>query len=150
MYEVANDPAESKVAGHAKMALMPAGSGKGVGSTTVDGSMAYAVSAFSENKDAAWDYLQYFCGKEVQMQYSARQLPTRKSLLADPALIASQPVTVPMFKEQYPYVIARPVVPYYAEFSKILQVALQDALTGKKSPQKALDDAAEVIKGIQY
>lgn len=150
MYEVANDPAESRVAGHAKMALMPAGSGKGVGSTTVDGSMAYAVSAFSENKDAAWDYLQYFCGKDVQLRYSARQLPTRKSLLADPALIAAQPVTVPMFKEQYPYVIARPVVPYYAEFSKILQVALQYALTGKKSPQKALDDAAKAIKGIQY
>jgi multiple sugar transport system substrate-binding protein len=149
MHDVANDPAESKVAGHAKMALMPAGAGKGVGSATVDGSMAYAVSAFSENKDAAWDYLQYFCGKEVQLRYSARQLPTRKSLLADPALIALQPVTVPMFKEQYPYVIARPVVPYYAEFSKILQVALQNALTGKNSPQEALDDAAEAIKGIQ-
>ena len=149
MQDVANDPAESKVAGHAKMALVPAGAGKGVRSATVDGSMAYAVSAFSENKDAAWDYLQYFCGKEVQLRYSARQLPTRKSLLSDPALIALQPVTVPMFKEQYPYVIARPVVPYYAEFSKILQVALQNALTGKNSPQEALDDAAEAIKGIQ-
>jgi len=149
MHDVANDPAESKVAGHAKMALMPAGAGKGAGSATVDGSMAYAVSAFSENKDAAWDYLQYFCGKEVQLKYSARQLPTRKSLLADPALIALQPVTVPMFKVQYPYVIARPVVPYYAEFSKILQVALQNALTGKNSPQEALNDAAEAIKGIQ-
>jgi len=148
MNDVANDPAESQVAGHAKMALMPAGSGKGIGSATVDGSMAYAVSAFSENKDAAWDYLQYFCGKDVQKRYSARQLPTRKSLLADPELIAAQPVTVPMFKEQYPYVVARPVVPYYAEFSKILQVALQDALTGKKSPKKALDDAAKEIKGI--
>lgn len=149
MYDVANDSAESKVAGHAKMALMPAGSDKGVVSATVDGSMAYAVSAFSENKEAAWDYLQYFCGKEVQMKYSSRQLPTRKSLLANQALIKLQPVTLPMFKEQYPYVIARPVVSYYAEFSKILQVALQNALTGKKSPQEALDDAAEAIKGIK-
>ena len=44
----------------------------------------------------------------------------------------------------------RPKVPYYPEASKILQVALQKAFTGKLSPKKALDEAAKKIKAIQY
>jgi multiple sugar transport system substrate-binding protein len=148
MYDLANDPKESKVAGQVKMALIPAAS-RQIKSATVDGSMAYAISAFSENKEAAWKYLQYFCGKDVQKRYSAHMLPTWKSLLADPELLAAQPITLPMFGEQYPYAHLRPTVPYYMEFSKILQVAIQNALTGKKSPEQALNDATEEVKRIR-
>jgi multiple sugar transport system substrate-binding protein len=51
-------------------------------------------------------------------------------------------ITAPMFAEQFPYANLRPLVPYYAEASVALQVALQDVLTGKKTPQEALDAAA--------
>jgi len=153
MYDLANDPKESKVAGQVKMALIPASRiqvAKGIESATVDGSMAYGISAFSNNKEAAWKYLQYFCGKDVQKRYSAHMLPTWKSLLADPELLAAQPVTLPMFGKQYPYAHLRPTVPYYTEFSKILQVAIQNALTRKKSPEQALNDAVKEIKEIRY
>jgi len=36
----------------------------------------------------------------------------------------------------------RPKVPFYPEASKALQLALQEALTGQKTPEQALNDAA--------
>ena len=54
----------------------------------------------------------------------------------------SNPVTVPAFKGQFPYANERPTVPYYNEASSALQLAIQEALTGVKTPQAALDDAA--------
>jgi multiple sugar transport system substrate-binding protein len=47
-----------------------------------------------------------------------------------------------MFSEQFPFAHVRPKVAYYLEASKALQLALQEALTGKKSAQQALDEAA--------
>ena len=45
-------------------------------------------------------------------------------------------------KVEFASLVARPVVPYYTTLSNALQVAIQEALTGKKTPQQALDDVA--------
>lgn len=153
MYDLANDPKESKVAGQVGMALMPVSRtvlAKGIPSATNNGSMGYSISAYSNHKEAAWKYLKYFTSKKVQKKYSAHQLPIWKSLFEDPELLASYPITVPMFVKQFPYSHVRPKVPYYMELSRILQVAIQNALTGKKKPKQALDEAVKEIKKIQY
>jgi len=49
---------------------------------------------------------------------------------------------VPAFQAQFPYANERPTVPYYNEGSAALQLAIQEALTGVKTPQAALDEAA--------
>jgi ABC-type glycerol-3-phosphate transport system substrate-binding protein len=54
----------------------------------------------------------------------------------------TNPVTVPAFQGQFPYANERPTVPYYNEASAALQLAIQEALTGGKPPQQALDEAA--------
>jgi ABC-type glycerol-3-phosphate transport system substrate-binding protein len=51
-------------------------------------------------------------------------------------------ITVPAFLAQFPYANERPTVSYYNEASAALQLAIQEALTGVKSPKQALDDAA--------
>ena len=51
-------------------------------------------------------------------------------------------VTVPMFVAQFPSAVLRPTIPYYFEGSVALQLALQQALTGQKTPKDALDAAA--------
>jgi multiple sugar transport system substrate-binding protein len=51
-------------------------------------------------------------------------------------------VTVPAFLAQFPYAYERPTVAYYNEASAALQLAIQEALTGVKTPQAALDEAA--------
>ena len=47
-----------------------------------------------------------------------------------------------MFAEQFKYAVLRPNIPYYLEGSTALQLALQEALTGQKTPKEALDAAA--------
>ena len=58
------------------------------------------------------------------------------------AATATNPVTVPAFLAQFPFANERPTVPYYNEASAALQLAIQEALTGVKSPKDALDAAA--------
>jgi multiple sugar transport system substrate-binding protein len=64
------------------------------------------------------------------------------SLATLQAASPSNPVTVPAFKAQFPFANERPTVAYYNEASAALQLAIQEALTGVKTPQQALDEAA--------
>ncbi len=149
MYDMSQDPDESQVVGEVGMALMPAFAAameEGVVSATNNGSMAYSVTAKSENQEAAWEFVKFLTSKEIQIKYSAHQLPVWESAFEDPELIELNPVTVPMFAEQFPYSYVRPKVPYYTEASKAIQLAMQEALTHAKSPEEALNDAVAKIK----
>jgi len=160
MYDMAqNNADESLITGKVGMALMPAfqaAKDAGTASATIDGSMGFAVVDKSPNKDLAWEYVKYLTSKPVQTKYSAHLLPMWQTAYADgpelDALLAinpSNPVTVPMFKEQFPFSHVRPKVPYYTEASLAMQIAIQEALSGSKTPQEALDDAAAKIVEMQ-
>ena len=149
MYDLVNfNTEESQVTGQIKMALMPAFAGSGVQSATIDGSMGFSVAAASPNKDSAWKYVEFLTSEDVQNRYSAHLLPVWQTSFEGEAGAKLESfsdvtaVTVPMFKEQFPFSHVRPKVPYYPEASKALQLALQEALTKQKTPQEALDDAA--------
>ena len=45
--------------------------------------------------------------------------------------------------------MARPIVPYYSKLSAALQVAIQTALKGTKTPQAALDEVAAKLPDLQ-
>jgi multiple sugar transport system substrate-binding protein len=149
MYDLVNlNEEESQVTGEIKMALMPAFSDGGVESATLDGSMGFSVADSSPAKEAAWSYIEYLTSEDVQNRYSAHLLPIWQTSFEGEAgeqlmsYSESNAVTVPMFKEQFPYSSVRPKVPFYPEASKALQLALQEALTGQKTPEQALNDAA--------
>lgn len=149
MYDLVNvNEEESQVTGEIKMALIPAFSDGGVESATLDGSMGFSVADTSPAKEAAWNYIEYLTSEDVQMRYSAHLLPIWETSFEGEAgeqlmsYSESNAVTVPMFKEQFPYSSVRPKVPFYPEASKALQLALQEALTGQKTPEQALNDAA--------
>lgn len=151
MYELAAlNAEESQVTGQVKMALMPAFEGSGVQSATINGSMGFSVVAKSANPDDAWEFVKFLTSEEIQKEYAAHLLPVwannyeGEALTALEALNPATPVTVPMFSEQIPFSKVRPKVPYYSEGSKALQLALQEALTGSKTAQQALDDAAAI------
>ncbi len=149
MYELAAiNPDESQVVGQVKMSLIPAFEGNAAPSSSINGSMGFSVVDKSPNREEAWKYVEFLTSEEIQREYSAHLPPVwsgnyeGEALNELMALNESNPVTVPMFKEQFPYSHVRPKVPYYAEGSKALQLALQEALTKLKTPQQALDDAA--------
>lgn len=151
MYDLANNnPEQSQITGKVGITTIPvfqsmAGTLK---SSSVDGSTGFSVVATSPNPDAAWKYILFLTSEPTQMKYSAHQLPIWKTAYQGEnltKLVNNTPggaVTVPIFEEQFAYANVRPLIPYYQEGSKALQLALQQALTGQKSPKEALDEAA--------
>lgn len=150
-YSDANDASKSAIVGQTAFAPMPvfqAGVDAGIKGSSVDGSSAFAIMATTPYPDQTWKFLTYLASNEVQIKYSAEMLPVWQADFEGEALeklkaaTSNNPVTVPAFLAQFPYANERPTVPYYNEASAALQLAIQEALTGVKSPQEALDDAA--------
>ena len=150
-YSDSNDASKSKIVGQAALSPMPvfiAGADAGIKGSSVDGSSSFAIMATTPYPEQTWKYLTYLASKEVQMQYSKEMLPVWQSAFQGDELkqlenaTPTNPVTVPAFLAQFPYANERPTVPYYNEASAALQLAIQEALTGVKSPKDALDEAA--------
>jgi multiple sugar transport system substrate-binding protein len=150
-YSDSNDASKSQIVGQAAFAPMPvfqAGMDSGVKGSSVDGSSSFAIMATTPYADQTWKFLTYLASNEVQMKYSKEMLPVWQIDFEGDALKtleAANPtnsVTVPAFLAQFPYANERPTVPYYNEASAALQLAIQEALTGVKSPKEALDGAA--------
>ena len=121
---------------------------QGIKGSSVDGSSSFAIMATTPYADQTWKFLTYLASNEVQTKYSAEMLPVWQNDFQGDALTKleaatpTNPVTVPAFLAQFPYANERPTVPYYNEASAALQLAIQEALTGVKTPQQALDEAA--------
>jgi len=150
-YSDSNDPSKSQVVGQVAFAPMPvfkAGADAGIKGSSVDGSSSFAIMATTPYPDQTWKFLTYLASNEVQLKHSAEMLPIWKADFEGDALAKleaatpANPVTVPAFLAQFPYANERPTVHYYNEASAALQLAIQEALTGVKSPKDALDAAA--------
>src|SRR5829696_3420783 len=142
MFALANDPNESQVAGQIDIAHTPKGP---AGAPGVNGSLGMAISNGSQNQDAAWKYIEFMTSQNIQNQYAKLSLPIWKSSYDQKEVVQALPQVVPVPKEQLNDMILRPVVPQYNEVSHTLQVEIQQALTGDKSPKQALDDAAKAV-----
>ena len=146
MFSLANDPNESQVAGQIDIAHIPKGP---AGAPGVNGSMGMAIANGSQNQDAAWKYIQFMTSQKIQNQYAELSLPIWKSSYDDKQVVQALPQVVPIAKEQLNDMILRPVVPQYNDVSHTLQVEMQQALTGDKTPKQALDDAAKAVAETQ-
>ncbi|MBN2072833.1 MAG: extracellular solute-binding protein [Actinobacteria bacterium] len=146
MWGLANDPDESTVAGDVKLGLMP---GEVVESATLNGGMGMGISSKTKYPDEAWKYVEYLSSKDVQKRYAKNALPIWKSLFDDPEVIETQPELVNMSKEQYAYIVNRPIVPWYSDLSRAFQIEIHNAVLGQKTPQQALDDVATVARDLK-
>jgi multiple sugar transport system substrate-binding protein len=142
MYGLANDPKESQIAGNVGVLQTPAGP---VGRPGVNGSMALSLAAGSKSPDAAWKFITFLTSQEQQNLYAISSLPVWSSSFEDPAVTATNPAVVPQAKKQLGDMIVRPQVENYNAMSQVLQGEIQNALLGKKTAQKALDDAAAQV-----
>ncbi len=152
-YADSNKTDISSIVGQAAFAPMPvfaSGASSGIVSSSVDGSSSFAIMATTPHPDETWKFLTYLTSNAVQTKFSAEMLPIWQGDFQGAALTqllaatATNPVTVPAFLAQFPYANERPTVSYYNEASAALQLAIQEALTGVKTPQAALDDAAAI------
>jgi multiple sugar transport system substrate-binding protein len=134
-----NDASISKVVGDIAVSAPPAGaSGANPG---VNGSMALAIPSGSKHQAAAWKFIQYITSESVQNKYVASSMTNWKDSYTQPDVTKSNPEVFAAAGKAYDSMILRPAVANYNSVSQILQVELQNALLGKKSPQQAMDDA---------
>ncbi|MDR2019737.1 MAG: ABC transporter substrate-binding protein [Treponema sp.] len=142
-----NDPSQSSVQNNVGVMLVP-GSG-GIRSATCAGSMGLSVTTTSKHKDEAWKFIVFLAQRDIQKRQAveAGALPIWNDLYTDPELVAGHPA-LPDMLAQVATAYNRPALVWYNEFSDNLQVELQNALTGKKPPEQALNDAQKTLEGI--
>ena len=142
MYNLANDPKESKIAGKVGIVPSPGVEGKSAASA-VNGSMGLGIAANSQHADDAWKYITYMTAQETQNKYAKLSLPIWKASYDDPAVTAGQEKLIAAAKSSIGAMFARPATPSYPELSAILQKKIQEVLLGQATPEDALQDAAK-------
>jgi multiple sugar transport system substrate-binding protein len=147
MYNLANDPKESKVAGQVDVVASP-----GMGDTAtsgVNGCMGIAVTNGSKHPDEAVDYALWMASKAMQDKYAQLSLPMWKSSFQDSSITSTAPSLFAAADKQFTNLVMRPVVPYYTPLSSAFQVAIQEVLTGSKTPEQALGDVEAKLSDLQ-
>ncbi|GGB18682.1 ABC transporter substrate-binding protein [Flexivirga endophytica] len=138
-YRDLNDRSISKVVGKNGVMATPKGpSGKQPG---VNGAMALSIAKSSKNQDAAWKFIEYVTGEAIQERYIKSSASNWKASYDKPKVIATNKPVFDAYKVALRETILRPAVPGYNKISQGLQVEIQKALLGKKTPSKALRDA---------
>jgi multiple sugar transport system substrate-binding protein len=142
MYNLANNPAESKVAG--KVGVVAAPGVDGVSSVSaVNGSMGLGITTTSQSPDEAWSYIVFMTSQATQNNYARLSLPIWASSYDDPAVTSGQEDLIAAAKIGLAAMYPRPTTPSYQEMSANLQQAIQMALLGQSRPADALAAAAE-------
>lgn len=128
-----------------KFGVAPLPGDTGIGASTLGGYNA-AISAFSQHKATALDFLKFLISEEAQHIVASGALPpVRASVYDDPALIAKMPYLTAL-RDSIASAVPRPVTPFYPAVSKAIQDNAYAALNGTKS----VDDAIiGMQKGIE-
>jgi multiple sugar transport system substrate-binding protein len=145
-FPAANDPSQSKVAGQIAIAPEP-GEGSQV-SSGINGGDSLGVTTYSKNPDDALKLILYMTSQAVQDK-NLQNMPEWASSYDNPDLTKTQPDMFAATKIAVQNIVSRPVIPYYTKLSNALQVAIQQALLGQKSPEQALNDVAAQVPAME-
>lgn len=126
-WEIANDPKRSRVAGRVGMALLPAFPG-GRSAATLGG-WQLGISRFSRQPEAAWKFVSFMTGREVQKRISlyTGRAPARRGLFRDPEVLKKHPQFQYQF-ETFVRAVPRPRTPVYVPLSNIMQRYFSSAI----------------------
>jgi multiple sugar transport system substrate-binding protein len=142
-FTLMSDEAESEVAGNFDIAPMPTFTGEGTISAL--GGLNLAVSAFSENKETAREFIRFAAtDPDVQLEVSSEfsQVPV---LLSTFDQLTDDPV-FNVLAEVVPHARPRPPVPEWNEISAAMQREIFAAYNGQKDPQAAIDAIRSVLE----
>lgn len=144
VYGLAATEASSKVKGKFDVAPLPGLDG--VGASTLGGHNT-AISAFSDNKATAIDFVNFLASEEIQKDYMEKGslAPIREEVYKDPALVKKYPY-LPTLLTSIENAVARPITPFYQAVTKAIQDNSYAALKGDKTSEEAVKDMAAAIK----
>lgn len=113
------------------------------------GGWQFAINTNSNNPELAWEAVKELSSAESQKTHALIRgdLPTNKSVYEDEEVLEENP----WYEDVLPILEtgkSRPKSPSYPEVSGAIRNQLSAALAGEKSPQEALDAAAEDLKDL--
>ena len=147
MYNMANDPKQSKVAGDVGIVPAPGDTPDKPGA--VNGSMGLGIAKDSQHPEEAWQYIHYLTSQPVQDKYAKLSLPVWKASYQDPAVAKGQESLIAAADKSLNVMLSRPETADYSRLSNTLQQQLQSVLQGKATPDvalKAVDTSAARLR----
>jgi multiple sugar transport system substrate-binding protein len=146
-WEVSNNPERSTIPGKVGIARLPHFPGGKSFSTL--GGWQLGISSYSENKEAAWTFVEFLTSERIQklLALKAGRAPTRKGLYLDNEVLEAYPHFSQMkdvFQTAYP----RPRTAIYPAVSNILQRYFSKAISNPSSDieKEALIATKEIEK----
>ncbi|CDM61522.1 ABC transporter substrate-binding protein [Rhizobium favelukesii] len=130
-----------------RVTLMPVPK-DGVEPSSAMGDFNWAIFASTKHPAEAFKALEYFASQDDKMFKNYGQLPARSDIAIPPTGNEKKDAALKVFLEQLKYAKPRGPHPQWPKISKAIQDAIQSALAGQATPQAALDQAAQTIKGI--
>ncbi|UDC27302.1 putative ABC transporter-binding protein [Klebsiella variicola subsp. tropica] len=147
MYNMANDPKQSKVAGDVGIVPAPGDTPDKPGA--VNGSMGLGIAKASQHPEEAWQYIHYLTSQPVQDKYAKLSLPVWKASYQDPAVAKGQESLIAAADKSLNVMLSRPETADYSRLTNTLQQQLQSVLQGKATPDvalKAVDTSAARLR----
>ncbi|HTZ51822.1 MAG TPA: sugar ABC transporter substrate-binding protein [Spirochaetia bacterium] len=141
----AQDASRSRVVGQVKVGLVPGGKAGVSAALTLP--EAYAIPKGSKNKAAAWKFIEYMTGKDVnkKLAQDIGILPIWTAQYTDRDLVKLFPYWAD-FSRQMGSARGLSVLTWYNNFVDVAITESQKMLSGKVSPQAALDEMADLLK----
>lgn len=132
-----------------KFAVMPMVHAEGFQSGACLGGWGIGIAKSSRHPEAAWRVAQFYASAAAQKMAALENgyLPTRRSVYADPEVLAKYPYFSPM-QQVVEQAVLRPPIAQYAQASDILQRYLSAALTDRMSIEAALQAAAQETRTL--
>jgi ABC-type glycerol-3-phosphate transport system substrate-binding protein len=137
-----DDPEASSVVGLVEFGEMPMQEKR----ATILGMWTIGIGARSPNKDAAWQFVEYLSRPEIAAQMALDGVvgATQPEIYQLP----DAPRYFPTLGKVLEYATPPPLIPQAEEWFLITGTELQNALSGAKTPQQAMDDAAAQVNTL--
>lgn len=144
VYSLAATEDSSKVKGKFDVAPLPGADGVGASSL---GGHNLAISAYSDNKATAIDFIKYMESEESQKfaLETASLAPVISSLYEDPTLTKKYGY-LPTLLTSIQNAVPRPITPFYPAVTKAIQDNAYSAIKGQISSEEAVKNMSDAIK----
>lgn len=146
-WDVANDPAQSRVAGKVGVTALPGFAGHRVISAL--GGYQYAISRRSTRTREAWTFVAFMTSPALQKHFAirGRLAPALKALYEDPEVLASNP-QFGEARQSFFSARPRPSTPLYPMVSNILQRYFSRAIAATDHVEPLAESAAADVDSV--
>lgn len=144
----------SRYPGEYEATGIPVPVGMGDDSESLLTTYAWAIPADTNNAQAAWEFINWVTGPDMEKRHglSGSSRPVESAqyrYYEDPQIIEQRPLAA-IISELLPSSSPQPRLTVWQQISDEIGVAVNEAVLGQKTPQRALDDAnANVVKILQ-